>query len=347
MKEPGCRLLENIQSQPEATRELLGDWGPATAAATRLSRAAQIFVVGTGTSFHGALVGERLFRSVEREAWAVPAFEFSQYPRRVRPDDGLVLLSHRGTKRFSRAALDLVAGSGDRWIAITGTGSPLEGAGVLQTVPQESSPVITVSHLGAMLRLAQLALSLAPSSPPSWAEALSGLPEMVTAAVATGPLCAEIADSVDLERTIFLVGGGPAWANALEGALKVREAAYVSTVGYEVEEILHGPLVSVDARDTVIIMAEPGPSLARARDVAAGLDAIGAQLVAIGSAAASIPGARWTVRTPALPEVLAPLVNVIPLQWLAYHLSRRAGADADSFRANEQPYALARARVEL
>jgi glucosamine 6-phosphate synthetase-like amidotransferase/phosphosugar isomerase protein len=50
---------------------------------------------------------------------------------------------------------------------------------------------------------------------------------------------------------------------------------------------------------------------------------------------------------PALPEVLAPLVNVIPLQWLAYHLSLRTGADADSFRTNEAAYALARERVQL
>jgi glucosamine--fructose-6-phosphate aminotransferase (isomerizing) len=345
MKEPGGFLRENIRSQPATIEALLGDWAPAQTAAERLSAAARIFVVGTGTSFHGALVGQHLFRSAGRDAWAVPAFEFSQYTPRLRLNDGLVLLSHRGTKRFSRASLDLVAAAGGNWIAITGKGSPLEGAGVLQTVPQETSPVITVSHLGAMLRLAQLAAAASP--PPSWLDALPNLPSMVRAAVDTEPTCADIAQSINLDRTLFFVGGGPGWANALEGALKVREAAYVSTVGYQVEEILHGPMVSVDAKDTVVIIAEPGPSLARAQDVAGGLRAIGAQIVAIGSAAPSIPGARWTLQMPALPEVLAPLVNVIPLQWLAYQLSLRTGADADSFRTNEEPYALARERVEL
>ena len=58
-----------------------------------------------GTSYHGALIGQFMLRSAGREAWAVRAFEFANYPPALRAADGLILLSHRGTKRFSRESL--------------------------------------------------------------------------------------------------------------------------------------------------------------------------------------------------------------------------------------------------
>ena len=126
---------------------------------SRLSGLSRIFLVGTGTSYHGALVGQYLMRSAGVEAWAIPAFEFVNYPPRIKADDGLLLLSHRGTKRFSQAALEAFDHR-EHWLAITGDGSPLHGPGVINTVAQERSPVHTASHTGAMVRLAQLAVGL-------------------------------------------------------------------------------------------------------------------------------------------------------------------------------------------
>jgi len=92
------------------------------------------------------------------------------------------------------------------------------------------------------------------------------------------------------------------------------------------------------------MIAETGPALQRTQDVARALDAIQVQVVVIGSAAHEIPHADFRIVTDGLPEVLAPIGNVVPLQWLAYFLSLRAGADADSFRTIEAPYELARSR---
>src|SRR5260370_40458278 len=84
------------------------------------------------------------------------AFEFVNYPPRIKVDDGLLLFSHRGTKRFSQGALDAFDNQ-DHWLAITGEGSPLLGPGVITTGAQERSPVHTASHTAAMVRMAQLA----------------------------------------------------------------------------------------------------------------------------------------------------------------------------------------------
>jgi glucosamine--fructose-6-phosphate aminotransferase (isomerizing) len=306
-----------------------------------LSGRSRIFVVGTGTSYHGALVGQYLLRSAGVDAWAIPAFEFANYPPRFTADDGLVLLSHRGSKRFSRAALDGF-NSHDHWLAITGEGSPLSGPGVLYTVPQERSPVHTASHTGAMVRLAQLAVAL--GSPP-WKAELARVPDAIRGALGLRAAVIQALDRLKIDRSVHFVGGGPAYATALEGALKLREAAYVGAEGHELESILHGPLISLSAEDSVVMVAQPGPALERTTELAAALHEIGAATLAVGPSAASLL-ATVALQTPAIDERLAPIINVVPLQWLALEASRRIGVDADSFR-KEGRYAAAQSKFSL
>jgi glucosamine--fructose-6-phosphate aminotransferase (isomerizing) len=340
VKVPGAFLEETIESQPDAVERLLRDSLPRSAV-TRLSGCSRIFLVGTGTSYHGALVGQYLLRSAGVEAWAVRAFDFANYPPTLKADDGLVLLSHRGSKRFSQASLDVFK-SGDHWLAITGEGSPLQGPGVIDTVPQERSPVHTASHTGAMIRLAQLAVAV--GSPP-WKAELARVPSAIRSALELRAQIIQAVDRLQPGRVVHFVGGGPAYATALEGALKLREASYVSAEGHELESIFHGPLISVQAEDSVVMVAQPGATLERTVELAAALHEIGATTVAIGPSAASIT-ATVQLETPAIDELLAPIVNVVPLQWLALEVSRHLGVDADSFRKLGR-YAAAQSKFTL
>jgi glucosamine--fructose-6-phosphate aminotransferase (isomerizing) len=294
----------------------------------RLSGCSRIFLVGTGTSYHGALVGQYLLRSAGVDAWAVRAFEFANYPPALRGDDGLILLSHRGSKRYSQAALERFGGH-EHWLAITGEGSPLRGPGVLYTVEQERSPVHTASHTAALVRLAQLAVALGA---PPWRPDLAHIPDAIRAALKLRPQVIQALDRLQIGRVVHYVGGGPAYATALEGALKLREAAYVSAEGHELESILHGPLISLNAEDSVVMVAQPGATLGRTVELSAALHEIGTPSLAIGPSAMHLTTATARLETPAIDELLAPIVNVVPLQWLALEVSRRLGVDADSFR---------------
>lgn len=330
--EPGAFLKATLESEPRELARLLGD-DSAQRAAGRLQGCSRIFLVGTGTSYHGALVGQFMLRSAGVEAWAVRAFEFASYPPSLGDGDGLILLSHRGSKRFSQASLDQFASRSSHWVVITGEGSPLDREGVVRTVEQERSPVHTASHTGAMLRVAQIAVVLGD---PGWRSQLAGLPGAVEVAVGSGDEIAARVGQLELRPVTHFVGGGPARATALEGALKLREATHlVSAEGHDVEGILHGPLVSIQPGQTVVLIEQPGRSLERIKEVEAALREIGAH--------------AWPV-APArddFDEVLAPIVNVVPLQWLAYHASRKLGVDADSFRRDEPPYAAAQSKFTL
>src|SRR5260370_10582412 len=143
--EPGSYLKATLRSQPGELARLLAD-DSAARATTRLRDCSRILLAGTGTSFHGALAGQFIVRSAGFEAWAIRAFELANYPPALRQDDGLILLTHRGSKRFSLESLERFAHGSHRWIAITGAASPIEGAGVVRTVAQEKSPGPTPSH---------------------------------------------------------------------------------------------------------------------------------------------------------------------------------------------------------
>ncbi len=329
--EPGSFLRATLESQPAELTRILAD-GAAADAAARLRRATRIFLVGTGTSYHGALAGQFMLRSAGIEAWAIRAFEFAMYPPAIREDDGLILLSHRGTKRFSKQALDMFAGGSDRWVVITGLGAPLEGQGVVRTVEQERSRVHTASHTAALLRVAHIAAEIGRAP---WKSRLTELPDRVRAAVAQGKGVANTMEGIELRPVTHFVGGGPARATAYEGALKLREASHlINAEGHDVEGILHGPLISIQPGTAVVVVEQPGPSLERVKEV-------GSALLEIPANVLSFPVAGD------LDEALSPIVNVVPLQWLAYHASRRLGVDADSFRHDEKEYEAAQSKFIL
>ena len=109
-------LYRSIHAQPEAVRALLADWDGPAQAAEKLAHAHRIFLSGIGTSFHAATVGEYLLRYAGADAWALRSFEFVHYPRPLRADDGVIVVSHRGSKLHGNLALQraVESGEGDR-----------------------------------------------------------------------------------------------------------------------------------------------------------------------------------------------------------------------------------------
>ncbi len=154
-------LYRSIHAQPQAVRELLADWDGPSKAAEKLSQTSRIFISGIGTSFHASTVGEYLLRSVGTDAWAVRSFEFVHYPRPLRSDDGVIVVSHRGSKLHGIGALQRAVESGVVTVGITGLNSKMQGADVIiETVEQDPSSTHSISYVGAMVRLSQIAVKL-------------------------------------------------------------------------------------------------------------------------------------------------------------------------------------------
>lgn len=293
--------------QPEELERILADWAPVKAGAERTA-GRRIFVVGTGTSWHAANQGAYFLRLAGAEAWPVPAAECALWGPRPTPADALVLLSHRGTKRYTSQVLERARSQDIPTIAIGGQQAP----GVdIETVAQEKAGTYTVSHLGALARLAQLAVELGaelgelPSVPGAVAAALEGLHDPVALP----------------ERGLEFVGAGPNGWTAAEGALKVREAAHVFAEGLAVEQVLHGPVWALGPSDAVVCLDGGGPGAARLAELAGTIERRGTRVH------------RFAATE--LGEALSVFALTATVQRIALAFALQLGTDPDDVRPEE------------
>jgi glucosamine--fructose-6-phosphate aminotransferase (isomerizing) len=291
-----------IRRQPDDLRQLLDDVAPVNAQADRL-RGRRLLVVGTGTSWHAANHGVWLFRQAGVEATAVQAMDAALYGLPLRDGDAVVVMSHRNTKRFSTEVVER-----ERWgaipvVAIGGRDSPNVD---IETVEQERCAAFTASHLGALMRLAQLAVALGASL-----DGLDRVPAAVEAAIER-----ELGVEVP-ERLLEFTGAGPNQWTAAEGALKVRETARVATEGLSVEQFFHGPSVAVDERDTLVCLDGGGPGQER--------------LLAVARAAEQCGTRVHVLSETTLPEPLSIFPLTVLVQRIALELAEQVGSDPDVF----------------
>ncbi len=356
-------LYRSIHEQPEAVRELLTDWSGPSQAAELMAQTGRIFLSGIGTSFHAATVGEYLLRYAGADAWAVRSFEFVHYPRPLREDDGVIVISHRGSKLHGNLALQRAITSGVRTVGISGRDSKMQGELlIIQTVAQEVSSTHSISYVGALTRLAQIAARLAAlkgrtREAQALEQGLAQLPAVMEDILAREDEVRQIAnEAVAHERRLFYIGAGPNAVTGPEGALKAKEAAYVTAEGFELEQAIHGPQVDFETQDVLILVCVPGPAQSRVADLLLALSEIGSRVWLIGEAptpetAALFDNDRWklfSIRYNAdLPEELTPLLTVLPLQLLADFLATGRGTNADSFRADQEPYKNAGLRFKI
>jgi glucosamine--fructose-6-phosphate aminotransferase (isomerizing) len=296
-----------MHRQPDDLRRLLAD-APAAARVSGRLAGRRVLLVGTGTSWHAAGHGAALLRLAGVEAWPLAALDVAlEGPTPDPARDALVVLSHTGAKRYSAQALEQARARGVPTLAIGGIGVP----GVdLETVEPELSDTYTASHLGALMRLAQVAEALGAS--------LGGPLESVPDAVARA-LTAEREPVAAPARLLELIGGGSNAWTAAEGALKTREAAYVATEGLGVEQYVHGPSVAVGPADALVVLDGGGPWTGRLDEAARATAEAGAVVH------------RIAERSLGEPLSIFPLTAAV--QRIALELSEALGTDPDTFGA--------------
>ncbi len=353
-------LYRSIHAQPSAIRELLVDWDTPTQAAQQLNSRERILIAGIGTSYHAALIGEYLFRLAGVDAWAVRSYDFVTYPRPLRSDDGVIVISHRGSKVHGVGAVQRAKQAGVLTVGITGKGSQMRDVDVmLETVGQEVSSAHSISFTGTLTRLAQIAARLAALRGNTQVaqqieQGLAVVPTFIEQVFLHENTLRQVAqDVVTHQRRVFIVGAGPNAAIAPEGALKAKEAAYITTEGLELEQAIHGPFVGFEASDLVVIVSVKGPAQPRIADFLHALHEIGTHVLLLGTVPPDdsnlFTRESWTnveLHTDMVEE-LTPLVTVVPLQLIADFLASARGVNADVFRADQSAYKQASSRFSL
>ena len=356
-------LYRSIHAQPQMVRELLTDWEGPTRAAEHLARSGRIFLSGIGTSYHAANVGEYLLRSAGADAWAVRSFEFVHYPRPLRADDGVIIISHRGSKLHGNLAVQRAVQAHVSTVGITGKNSKMQGPDiVIETVEQDPSSTHSISYTGALTRLGQIATRLAAlagnaEQAARLEQGLAALPALMEGILAREDEVRQVAqEAVAHRRRLYYMGAGPNSVTGPEGALKAKEASYVTAEGFELEQAIHGPQVAFETEDLLIPISVHGPAQARMADFLRASNEIGSHLWLIGDAPSEETMAlfnrpdwsRFSLgEIAATPEELTPLLAALPVQLLAEFLAAARGTNADSFRADQEVYKRAGTRFRI
>jgi glutamine---fructose-6-phosphate transaminase (isomerizing) len=302
---PGASAMrETMAGQAAALAGILADEAPVFAAAERL-RFRQVLAIGTGTSWHAASQAAILLRAAGRRAWAAQSADAAVDGPLPGEDGALLVFTHTGAKRYSAQAAERARAGGAEIVQISGAGVP--GADLV-TVAQEISSAYTASHLGALLRAAQLARALGADLP-----GLDEVPAVVDDAWHNpgGHLASPPA------RLIEFIGGGINQWTAAEGALKIREAAYVASEGLAVEQFLHGPSVALGPDDRLVCLDGGGAWSARLAEVAGAAQE------------AEVPVTR--IADDRLGELLSIFPLTVAVQRIALEAAETLGTDPDSF----------------
>src|SRR6266516_6734944 len=255
---PGVSAMrQTMDGQAGALAGILADEAPVAAVAERL-RGRLVLAIGTGTSWHAASQAAILLRAAGLDAGAAQSSDAAVDGPLPGEGGALLAFTHTGAKRYTAQATQRARSGGAQVIQVCGVG--VQGADLV-TVPRERSSAYTASHLGALLRAAQLARALGADLP-----GLGEIPSVADRAHRAQYEDGQLAPAP--ARLMEFIGGGINQWTAAEGALKIREAAYVASEGLGVEQFLHGPSVALGENDRLVCLDGGGAWSARIAEVA-------------------------------------------------------------------------------
>ena len=300
----------------------------------------KLVLVACGSSFHAGMVAKY---AVERWARLPAEVEIAselRHREHVLHERTLVVgVSQSGETLDTLEALREARRAGARTVVVSNvvhSTMAREADGALYTrAGPEVSVASTKCHLAQIVALHVLALALAqwrgtmgPAAIASVLDEMQRLPEAVADALGRKKEVDEVADALGDARDFFFIGRNLGYPVALEGALKLKEISYLRAEGYPAGELKHGPLALVEPGTVVVAVLDPLRDKMRSNVAEAA--ARGATVVVLTTDDDTDAPGDHVLRVPAVRDpVLAPVVEVVPLQLLAYGLARRLGNDVD------------------
>jgi glucosamine--fructose-6-phosphate aminotransferase (isomerizing) len=160
---------------------------------------------------------------------------------------------------------------------------------------------------------------------------LQAMPALVRETLACDALVRTIAEKYHAVRNFLYLGRQYLFPVALEGALKLKEISYIHAEGYPAAEMKHGPIALVDEETPSVFLMPRGPVFDKVLSNLEEIKARGGPVIAVATAGDEETAARAddVIYIPEVPESLQPLVTVVPLQLLAYHIALLRGCDVD------------------
>ncbi|MGV0437543.1 glutamine--fructose-6-phosphate transaminase (isomerizing) [Corynebacterium mastitidis] len=344
-------MMKEIHEQPAAVRDTLAGHfqdGRIVLDEQNLSdedlRAVdQIFVVACGSAYHSGLLAKYAIEHWVRIPVQIEVASEFRYRDPVLGAHTLVVaVSQSGETADTLEAVRYAKAQGAKVLAVCNTNGsqiPRESDAVLYT---HAGPEIGVASTKAFLAqvaanyIVGLALAQAkgtkyPDEIKEIWEALEGIPAKVEELLPAAEQCRSIAATLGAIPTMLFLGRGVGYPVALEGALKLKELAYIHAEGFPAGELKHGPiaLIEEDLPVVVVVPSPRGVKLLHSKVVSniQEIRARGAKTIVIAEEGdtAVEPFANWLIRLPEASTLMQPLLATVPLQFLAAYIAQECG----------------------
>lgn len=350
-------MWEELMGTPDALRTLLkSDLGEhIQKAAADLKEVDSVHLTGCGTSYFSSIASTYFFhRIVGIPAQAHNSFEFSAYPPAGLSKSALIAISHTGGTGVALDSVDIAEKEGAVCIGLT----DVKDSPLVSKVPhvllgggtREKPLPKTRSYVTSLLKHYLLAIEVANLKgrkfETNFTKYFEELPDTVQEVLDNNlQLTKEIVQALDRHAQVYLFGAGPNLATVMEGTLKLQETAQAQAHAFELEEGMHGPWVTMNAGDLVIVYALDGPSYEKAVNFVKAIDKVGAKVWVLTNNHGEIEGADYVTPLPDVPELISPLYGILPIYEFAYELCLSRGIRPDVMRLTDERYLDARLKL--
>jgi glutamine---fructose-6-phosphate transaminase (isomerizing) len=346
-------MLKEIHEQTQAVQDTFGgrvdfEDGRIAFDAVRLSEdevrgLERLHLLACGTSWHAALVGKFLIEHLARMPVEVDYGSEYRYRDPIVSSRVLAVgISQSGETADTLAAMEIARERGARLFTVSnvlGSQATRLSEGVIYT---HAGPEIGVASTKAFttqlvaLYLLALYLRQVRIGPVErgYLDDLARLPQAISEALALEPQMDELARRYFRAENFLYLGRGINYPIALEGALKLKEISYIHAEGYPAGEMKHGPIALIDEDMPVVALATGDEVYDKVKSNVQQVKARDGRVIAlVDRDPEELAGlAEDVIRVPAVSPLLQPIVNVVPLQLLAYFIGVRRGADVDQPR---------------
>lgn len=338
--------LKEIHQQPDVIRDTLHATPlELEKLAMFLLGAKRVYFVACGTSYHAALVGKyALAKLADLSVEAVISSEF-QESCRVDGKTAILAITQSGETADTLKAVRIAKGYGAKVACLTNVvGSSITRGSDLVChthAGPEVSVVATKTFAAQVAYLLRLAIQVATGKNMSrqktdeLASKLAKTQDIARKVLAkVGPQVKRLAKRYRDAKHIYLIGRGIGYPIVLEGALKLKEITYIHSEAMPAGELKHGTLALIDKGTPVIAVVPPGESQARMVGNIEEVRARGATVIAVADESDDVrEHVDEFIPIPSTEELFSPLLYIIPLQLLAYHITVERGQDPDRPRS--------------
>ena len=307
-----------------------------------LEKVAHIQIVACGTSYYAGLAAKYWLETFAGIKCDVEVASEFRYRKHVVLEGSLFLtISQSGETADTLAAL--------RYAKTLGYLSTLSICNVPQSSLMRESDLVFLTRAGVEIGVAStkaftaqltamllltltLAKGMSLDEKQEHIQSLKSLPRLVEEALLLDEPISELANFFDDKQDALFLGRGVFYPIALEGALKLKEISYIHAEAYPAGELKHGPLALVDDQMPVIAVAPNDDLFDKLRANLSEVRARGGELFVFTDSDIPEEEGIRVFRLPTVPKLLAPIVYVVPMQLLAYHVAVRRGTDVDKPR---------------